>query len=122
MASIVEKEVESKDERGKAASVFYNRLDKKMKLESCATVLYAKNEFKRKLYNKDIQFVSPYNTYIVAGLPVGPICNPGKDCIISAIAPESTKYLYFLSKNDGTSFFTENYNKFLEAKAVYVGN
>ena len=118
MASVVEKEVERADERGKAASVFYNRLSKDMKLQSCATVLYALGVHKDKLYYNDLKVNSPYNTYIVKGLPVGPISCPGAQCIKSAISPEKTNYLFFVSKNDGTHFFTDNEKKFLEVKKV----
>lgn len=122
MASVVEKEVERPDERAKAASVFYNRLKKKMKLQSCATVLYALNVHKDKLYYKDLQVKSPYNTYIVDGLPEGPISNPGRGCIESAINPGKTNYLYFVSKNDGTHFFTDDEKKFLEVKKITQGD
>lgn len=121
MASIVEKEVEIPQERGKAASVFYNRLQKKMKLQSCATVLYALGVHKDKLYYKDLQVDSVYNTYKVSGLPEGPICNPGKGCILAAIKPSNTNYLYFVSNNDGTHFFTDDSEKFLQVKKATQG-
>jgi conserved hypothetical protein, YceG family len=122
MASIVEKEVERQDERGKAASVFYNRINKDMKLQSCATVLYALGVHKDKLYYNDLKVNSPYNTYIVKGLPVGPISCPGIECIKAAINPEKTNYLFFVSKNDGTHFFSDNEKKFLEVKKVTQGD
>jgi UPF0755 protein len=122
MASILEKEVDKKDERGKAASVFYNRLSRDMKLQSCATVLYALGIHKNKLYYNDLKVNSPYNTYIVKGLPIGPISCPGVECIKAAIEPEKTNYLFFVSKNDGTHFFTDNEKKFLEVKKVTQGD
>lgn len=121
MASIIEKEVDRQDERGKASSVFYNRLKKGMKLQSCATVLYSLGIHKDKLYYSDLKVNSPYNTYIVNGLPVGPISNPGKECIKAAINPDNTNYLFFVSKNDGTHFFTDNEKKFAEVKKVTQG-
>lgn len=121
MASIVEREVKKPEERGKAASVFYNRLKRNMKLQSCATVLYALNVHKDKVYYKDLQVDSPYNTYKVNGLPEGPISNPGKGCIIAAINPEKTNYLYFVSENNGTHFFTDSNEKFLEVKKTTQG-
>lgn len=121
MASIVEKEVERPQERGEAASVFYNRLNKKMKLQSCATVLYSMNKYKSKLYYKDLKFKSPYNTYIVPSLPEGPISNPGKGCIEAAISPKKTNYLYFVSNNNGTQFFTNDMNEFLKVKQFTQG-
>lgn len=122
MASIVEKEVEIPEERGKAASVFYNRLQKGMKLQSCATVLYALGVHKDKVYYKDLEVDSAYNTYKVSGLPEGPICNPGKGCILAAIKPSNTNYLYFVSNNDGTHFFTDNSEKFLQVKKATQGD
>jgi UPF0755 protein len=121
MASIVEKEIKKPDERSKAASVFYNRLSKKMKLESCATVEYALGYHKDKLLYSDLKVKSPYNTYLVNALPEGPICCPGKDAIIAAIEPAHTNYLYFVSNNDGTHTFTNSYAKFLEVKKVTQG-
>ena len=121
MASIVEGEASDKNERDKVASVFYNRLKKDMKLQSCATVLYSLGKHKEKLYDKDLEVQSPYNTYKVTGLPVGPICNPGKESIKAALSPAKTNYLYFVSNNDGTHFFTDDYNEFLKVKAVTQG-
>lgn len=122
MASIIEKEVKLEDERGKASSVFYNRLSKGMKLESCATVLYAMGIHKDKLSYNDLKINSPFNTYIVSGLPEGPISCPGKSCIEAAISPPSTNYLYFVSKNDGSHYFTDNYKDFLTVKQATQGN
>ena len=121
IASIVEREASDKNERDKVASVFYNRLEKDMKLQSCATVLYSLGKHKEKLYNKDLEVESPYNTYKVSGLPVGPICSPGKAAIKAALSPARTNYLYFVSNNDGTHFFTDDYNEFLKVKAVTQG-
>jgi len=122
MASVIEKEAEKNDERGKVASVFYNRIDKKMKMESCATVLYALGYHKDKLYYKDLKIKSPYNTYLNIGLPVGPIGSPGKNSIKAALNPEKTDYLYFVSKNDGTHYFTKDYKEFLKIKKETQGD
>lgn len=121
MASVVEKEAKVQSERGIIASVFYNRLKINMKLQSCATVLYSLGYHKDKLSNSDLTVNSPYNTYLVSGLPEGPVSNPGRACIQAAISPDKTSYLYFVSKNDGTHFFTNNYNEFLSVKAVTQG-
>ncbi|MBU5484947.1 endolytic transglycosylase MltG [Clostridium sp. MSJ-11] len=122
VASMVEKEAEVDSERGKVASVFYNRMNKNMKMQSCATVLYALGEHREKLYNKDLQVKSPYNTYIVEGFPPGPIASPGMSSIEAALKPEKTNYLFFVSYNDGTHFFTDNYNEFLKVKEKTQGN
>lgn len=121
MASIVEKEAEKDEERGKVAAVFYNRLNKGMKLQSCATVLYTLGVHKDKLYDKDLAAPGPYNTYIVKALPAGPICSPGRKSIEAAMDPPTTKDLYFVSKNDGTHFFTDSYTEFEKAKKLYQG-
>ncbi|MGG7164410.1 endolytic transglycosylase MltG [Clostridium ihumii] len=121
MASIVEKEASSESERDIVSSVFYNRLNNKMKFQSCATVIYALGEHREKLYEKDLEVKSPYNTYLVEGLPLGPISNPGRASINAAINPKKTNYLFFVSNNDGTHFFTDNYEEFLKVKEKTQG-
>ena len=126
MASVVEREVELSEERTIAASVFYNRIAKNMKLESCATILYADGSYGLKPNEKYISIQatkinSPYNTYLYSGLPVGPISCPGKECIIAALKPAKTNYFYFVSKDDGTGahVFSETYEKHLAAQKLY---
>lgn len=118
MASIIEKEVDRQDERGKASSVFYNRLKAGMKLQSCATVLYGNGKYALKsnevLLVKDTQIPSPYNTYIINGLPVGPISCPGEECIMAALEPSKTNFLYFVLQKDGTHFFSSTYSEHLK--------
>ena len=121
VASMVEKEAEASAERGKVASVFYNRMKKGMKMQSCATVLYALGEHREKLYDKDLKVESPFNTYIIDGFPPGPIGSPGIASIEAALNPEDTNYLFFVSYNDGTHFFTHDYNEFLKVKAKTQG-
>lgn len=116
MASMVEGEAKVDSERPIIAAVFYNRLKINKKLESCATVEYALGVHKRVLYNKDLAVNSPYNTYKYAGLPVGPINNPGIKSIGAAVNPENVDYIYFVSKGDGTHYFTKNYDDFLKHK------
>lgn len=122
VASLVEKEAYRDQDRAVIASVFYNRLKKNMKLQSNVTVEYALGYHKEKLYNKDIAVASPYNTYYVNGLPEGPICSPGTKSIEAAINPSKTNYLYFLSYENGISYFTDNYNKFLVEKKKLQGD
>lgn len=121
MASIVEREAEIEKERAVISSVFYNRIKLNMKLQSCATVEYALGYHKEKLTYNDLKVKSSYNTYLVNGLPEGPICSPGKSSIIAAAKPQSTDYIYFVSNNDGTHFFTKNYNEFLKVKEKTQG-
>lgn len=121
MASIVERETSNPKERDIVASVFYNRIKEDMKFQSCATVLYALGKHKDKLYEKDLEVNSPYNTYLFKGLPVGPISSPGIEAIKAAINPAETNYLFFVSNNDGTHFFTDNYEEFLKVKGETQG-
>jgi UPF0755 protein len=87
-----------------------------MPLQSCATVLYSLGKHKDKLSNSDLEVESPYNTYIVDGFPLGPICNPGKESIKAALSPATTNFLYFVSTNDGKHFFTDDYEEFKKVK------
>lgn len=120
LASIIEREARVPEDRPLIASVFYNRLKIKMPLQSCATVQYILGEQKPVLSIKDTQIESPYNTYLHAGLPPGPIASPGADSIKAALYPADTKYLYFLAKGDGSHAFSETYEQFLKDKAKYI--
>lgn len=119
MASIVEREIIHDEERAKAASVFYNRLNVSMPLQSCATVIYALGTHKEVLYYSDLEVDSKYNTYKYSGLPIGPISSPGRESLRAAISPDSTKYLYFIL-NDETNghYFFDNYKDFLKQKDI----
>lgn len=116
MASVVEKEARGDEERPIISGVFYNRIKANMRLQSCATVLYALGEHKDKLYLKDLEVESPYNTYKNPGLPIGPIASPGLKSIDGAINPKIHDYIYFVLQNNGKHFFTKDYNEFLKAK------
>lgn len=113
MASIVEKEAKAREERPIIAGVFYNRLSRRIPLESCATVQYALGKHKEVLYYKDLKVDSPYNTYQRFGLPPGPICNPGRASIEAAMRPASHNYLYFVAKDDGHHLFSTTYRQHL---------
>lgn len=106
LASVIEKETGSGDERPHIASVFHNRLKKKIPLQSDPTVIYGLPNFDGNLHKKDLSHPSPYNTYRWAGLPPGPIASPGAQSIHAALYPTETKDLYFVSKNDGTHQFS----------------
>lgn len=95
LASIVEREVKVPEERPKVAQVFLLRLDKGMRLESCATVQFFLKKSKPILTNADVKAESPYNTYLHEGLPPGPIASPGEPCIEAVLHPSKTDYLYF---------------------------
>ena len=119
LASIIEKEAKLEEEKPIISAVFHNRLRRGRKLESCATVLYCLDYSRRKLTRDDLNTKSPYNTYIHEGLPPGPICSPGLSSIAAALNPSKDRFLYFVSKNDGTHYFTESYRDFLNAKRRY---
>ncbi len=108
LASIIEKETGNASERGLISAVFHNRLKKKMRLQSDPTVIFALTDFNGNLTKKDLSAPSPYNTYRFIGLPPGPIANPGKESLYAALYPANVDYLYFVSKNDGTHFFSKN--------------
>lgn len=111
LASIVEKEAVSGKERPLIAGVFYNRLDKKMPLQSCATVNYIIKDFSIRDISPYKDNPSPYNTYKYGGLPPGPIAAPGKAALEAAVWPEDSDYLYFVAKDDGSGehYFAKTY-------------
>jgi UPF0755 protein len=108
LASIVEKETSAPDERPLIASVFFNRLSKRMRLQTDPTVIYGLMPgFNGNLTRADLEAHTPYNTYVIDGLPPGPIANPGEAAIKAVLEPAQARYLYFVSKNDGTHHFSE---------------
>ncbi|MBI2519146.1 MAG: endolytic transglycosylase MltG [Bdellovibrio sp.] len=120
LASVVEKETGARAERSRIAGVFFNRLKKKMRLQSDPTTIYGIwEQFKGNLKKEHLQEVTPYNTYRINGLPKGPICNPGLDAIRAVLTPERHDYLYFVSKNDGTHVFTKTYAEHLQAVEIW---
>jgi UPF0755 protein len=115
LASLVEREARVGSERPLIAGVIVNRLGKKMRLQIDATVQYALPEHKSRLTYKDLKVKSPYNTYLHAGLPPGPICNPGLECLMAALRPAKTDKLFYVAKPDGTHVFTRTYEEHLQA-------
>lgn len=113
VASLVEREVAVDEERSLVAGVIYNRLKQKMPLQIDATVQYLFDKQKERLFEKDLQTQSPYNTYLNAGLPPGPIASPGLLSIKAALFPEETKYLFYVTKKDGSGrhLFAETFEE-----------
>lgn len=112
LASIVEKEARVDEERPLVAGVFDNRLELGMGLQADPTVIYAlkrRGTWDGNLRRPDLEIDSPYNTYRYPGLPPGPIASPGLASLQAAAAPAEVPYLYFVSRNDGTHVFAENY-------------
>jgi UPF0755 protein len=108
LASLVEAEAAQDSERPIIASVFLNRLKRRMYLQSCATVEYVLPERKAVLSEADTRVESPYNTYLHPGLPPGPICNPGKASLNAALHPAQTGYLFFVSSGGGCHLFSKS--------------
>jgi len=106
LASLVEKETALPAERPLVAGVFANRLRLGMPLQSDPTVLYGVSAAPRPITRADLERSTPYNTYVIAGLPAGPIANPGKAALAAALNPAKTDYLYFVAKNDGSHQFS----------------
>jgi UPF0755 protein len=111
LASIIEREAKRSDEMPRIAGVFQNRLEKNMRLESCATVQYILGKPKERLRLSDLRQPSDYNTYLHTGLPPGPISNPGLPALEAAFEPESHEYLFFFARKDGSQshVFTQTY-------------
>jgi UPF0755 protein len=117
VASLIEKEAATPEERPLVASVIYNRLQKDMPLQIDASIHYALDKQGEELSLADLKVNSPYNTYENKGLPPGPICSPSRQSLEAAINPADTDYLYYVLKANGEEhFFTNNYDEFLEAK------
>jgi UPF0755 protein len=106
LASMIEKETGAAFERPLIASVFHNRLKRGMRLSSDPTVIYGIQNFNGNLTRKDLETWTPFNTYLIKGLPPGPIANPGRESLEAALYPAETDYLYFVSKKDRTHQFS----------------
>jgi len=119
MASIVEGEAIFDDERPIVASVYYNRLKKRIKLQADPTIQYILTGPPRRLLYKDLAIDSPYNTYMYYGLPPGPISNPGKNSIMAAIYPAKKDYIYFVARGDGRHTFSKTAAEHQRAKQQF---
>ena len=120
LASIIQKEAGNNDEMPIIASVFHNRLQRKMRLASDPTTIYALGEsFDGNLRRNDLRHPSPYNTYRHRGLPPGPICSPGNEAISAAINPDQTEYLFFVSRNNGQHQFSKTFKEHNQAVKKY---
>jgi UPF0755 protein len=122
LASIVEEETNAQSDKGKIASVYLNRMSKRIKLGADPTVKYAMREFElKRIYDKDLKVESPYNTYLHDGLPPGPICTPTSQTLDAVLTAPSTDYLYFVAKpdNSGYSNFATTYKEHLQNAKAY---
>lgn len=119
LASIVKGETDDVSEMPVIAAVYYNRLKLGMKLQADPTVQYLQPNGWKKLTYKDLQIDSPYNTYLYAGLPPGPINNPGKGAILAVLYPDNNKYLYFVADGTGGHKFAKTYYEHLKNVRKY---
>ncbi len=131
LASLIEKETGNEAEKPIISAVFHNRFKKRMRLQCDPTVIYAlllkglkekKIIYDGNIRKEDLSIDSPYNTYRYAGLPPGPIANPGKPSIHAAIHPSVSKYIYFVSKNDGSHHFSSTIEEHNRAVRTYQMN
>jgi len=120
MASLIEEEATAKVDRDQISSVFYNRIDSGMPLQTDPTVLYAKGEHKEKVYYSDLEIEDPFNTYINPGLTPGPIANAGISSIEAALEPADTDFLYFLATPEGEVLFSKTLAEHNEKKAEHI--
>jgi UPF0755 protein len=122
MASIVEKETAVAEERPMVASVYYNRLAKKIALDADPSIIYAEllaGTYTGALHHDDMRFNSPYNTYRFAGLPPGPIANPGKSALEAAMHPAQSDYFYFVADAQGHHRFARTFDEHNKNVAAY---
>jgi UPF0755 protein len=120
LASLIEKEAVRPEERPLIASVFRNRLNKGMPLQSDPTAVYGVRAFAGNVTKRDITRATPYNTYLIRGLPPGPIGNPGSGAIAAALNPAVTGYFYFVAKKDGSHFFSATLDEHNNAVRRYL--
>ena len=125
LASLIEGEAGSQNDRTRVSAVFHNRLDRPSEflyLQSCASVQYILGEKKPILSIADTQIDSPYNTYRYTGLPIGPICNPGKAAIEAALYPAETDDLYFQSDAEGKIYYAKTLEEHEKLKSEIQGD
>jgi len=122
LASIIEKEAIYDSERPLISAVYHNRLKRNMKLQADPTVLYGiKKRWKRIRY-RDLRRVTPYNTYVIKGLPPGPIASPGIKSIMAALFYEDVDYLYFVAMNNGKHHFSRTGKEHMKAVVAFQRN
>ena len=119
MASIIEKEAFMADERRTISAVYHNRLKKGMRLQADPTVVYGIKPQSEGITRADLERPTPYNTYMIRGLPLGPIASPGKAAIVAAANPDDVAYIYFVSNNDGSHVFSRTLKEHQSAVRAY---
>lgn len=119
MASLIEKESKTEEERKMISGIFYNRLKNDMLLQTDPTVLYALGEHKERVLYEDLEVDSPYNTYKYKDLPIGPISNFGVNSLEAALHPEESDYLYFLHDYEGQIYYAKTLDEHNELKSIH---
>jgi UPF0755 protein len=122
LASIIEKEAFFDNERPLISAVCHNRLKKNIKLQVDPTVVYGIRTYLQFITKEDLKRRTPYNTYVINGLPPGPIASPGLKSIKAALYPAKVNYLYFVSKNDGSHYFSRTNEEHSKAVMLYQRN
>ncbi|MEW9049528.1 MAG: endolytic transglycosylase MltG [Neobacillus sp.] len=122
MSSLIEEEATKMADRKKISSVFYNRIEQGMPLQTDPTVLYAQGKHKERVLYEDLEVDSPYNTYKYKDLPPGPIANAGKESIEAALQPDETNFLYFLATGEGDVLFSLTLDEHNRKKAEHITN
>jgi len=120
IASLIEKETSVASERPLISAVFHNRLQRKMRLDCDPTVIYGMwEQFRGNLRRQDLERRNPYNTYRIRGLPPGPIASPGRDSLRAALQPADVPFIFFVSRNDGTHYFSTSLSEHNRAVRLY---
>ena len=120
MASLLEKEVKTKEDKRLVSGILWKRLREGIPLQVDATITYITKRKTAKISREDTKIDSPYNTYKFSGLPKGPICNPGLDSIIAAVYPKNSQYFYYLSNSEGKTIFSKTLREHNLNKAKYL--
>ncbi|TSC75753.1 MAG: UPF0755 protein [Parcubacteria group bacterium Gr01-1014_30] len=120
MASIIEKEVRTSQDKELVAGILWKRLEAGIPLQVDATITYITGKRTTKVSTEDTQIDSPYNTYRYRGLPAGPISNPGLEAILASVYPKSSEYWYYLSTPEGKTIFSITLPEHNEAKALHL--
>jgi UPF0755 protein len=122
LASIIEKEAKLEEEKPLISAVFHNRLKAGMSLDADPTIIYGRQAFNRSLTKADLTTYTPYNTYLIKGLPKGPICNPAKNSLHAVLHPAKSDAVYFVSRNDGSHVFSKTIDEHNHYVRVYQKN
>lgn len=115
LASIIEREAKTDEERPLISAVYHNRIKRGMPLQADPTAIYGVKSYRYKITKNDLRKKTAYNTYVIKGLPPGPIASPGIKSIRAALYPADVPYLYFVAKNDGTHYFSKTLSEHIAA-------